>query len=52
MLMADPVMNPLTAGAGMNSTNHPRRKRPIPNTMNPQIKATVVAIWGPDHTFG
>lgn len=34
------------AGAGMNSTIHPRRRRPMPSTIKPQNKATVVAIWG------
>lgn len=24
----------------------------MPRTMNPQRKATVVAIWGPSHLFG
>ncbi len=36
----------------MNSTSQPRRKRPMPNTMKPHMKATVVAICGPDQTFG
>lgn len=49
MLIAEPVMKPLTAGAGMNSTSHPMRKRPIPRTMNPVMKAKTVAIWGPEN---
>ena len=34
-MIAEPVMKPLTAGAGMNSTIHPSRKRPIPRTVKP-----------------
>lgn len=52
MLSADPVIKPLTAGAGMNSTSQPRWRRPIPRTMKPQMKATVVAICGPAHLSG
>jgi hypothetical protein len=52
IFIADPVINPLTAGVGMNSTSQPRRKRPIPSTINPQTKASVVAISGPDHLPG
>lgn len=52
MLMADPVIKPLTAGMGMNSTIQPSRKMPMPKTMKPQMKATVVAISGPLHTSG
>ena len=52
MLSADPVMKPLTAGAGMNSTSHPKRNRPMARTINPQMNATVVAICGCDHSSG
>ena len=52
MLMAEPVMKPLTAGAGMNSTSQPIRRRPTPRTMQPVKKANNVAISGPDHSFG
>ena len=52
MLIAEPVMKPLTAGVGMNSTIHPSLSRPIPRTIKPQMKATAVAIvWG-SHTSG
>ena len=48
----EPVMKPLTAGAGMNSTSQPIRSRPIRRTIKPQMKATVVAICGPSHSPG
>lgn len=47
ILMAEPVMKPLTAGMGMNSTSHPIRRRPMPSTMKPQMNASAVAIVGP-----
>lgn len=52
ILMAEPVIKPLTAGSGMNSTIHPRRSKPIPKTMKPQMKERVVAISGPVQTLG
>lgn len=52
MLMADPVIKPLTAGAGMNSTSHPNLSRPMPSTMKPQMNDRVVAICGPSHIPG
>lgn len=44
ILMAEPVIKPLTAGSGMNSTIHPILNNPMPSTMKPQMKETVVAI--------
>lgn len=35
--MAEPVMKPLTAGAGMNSTIQPSRRSPMPRTMKPCV---------------
>jgi hypothetical protein len=52
MLIADPVMKPLTAGAGINSTIQPIRRMPMARTMNPHRNATFVAIKGPDHVLG
>lgn len=45
-------MKPLTAGAGMNSTNHPKRNSPSPRTMNPHRNDKVVAIVGASQTPG
>ena len=52
MLRAEPVMKPLTAGKGMNSTSQPRRRSPSPRTIEPVKKAKTVAIWGPVHSPG
>lgn len=52
MLMAEPVMKPLTAGAGMNSTSQPILKSPIARTMKPQMKASVVAMSDACHLSG
>lgn len=48
MVTAEPVMNPATAGVGMNSTIQPIRKRPIPRVIKPQMKESVTAICGED----
>ena len=47
ILIAEPVMKPVTAGCGMNSTSQPRRRRPSPRTMKPQRSDRVVAIICP-----
>jgi DNA-directed RNA polymerase subunit L len=52
MLIADPVMKPLTAGAGINSTIQPIRRRPMARMMNPDRNARFVAIVGLDHVLG
>lgn len=52
MVMAEPVMKPLMAGAGMNSTSQPILKSPIARTIIPQVNASVVAMSGPDHLPG
>jgi hypothetical protein len=44
MLRAEPVMKPLIAGKGINSTIQPRRRRPTPRTIKPVKKAKTVAI--------
>ena len=47
ILMAEPVIKPLIAGAGINSTIQPILRRPIPSTMKPHMKETAVAMtWG------
>ena len=44
ILIAEPVMKPLIAGARMNLTIHPSRRRPIPSTMKSQRKVMVVSL--------
>lgn len=36
----------------MNSTSQPILSKPMPKTMKPQMKATVVAICGAGHWLG
>jgi hypothetical protein len=52
MLIADPVMKPLTAGAGINSTIQPMCRMPMARTMNPHRNARFVAMRGLDHLSG
>jgi hypothetical protein len=52
ILIALPVMKPLTAGAGMNSTTQPILSMPTAKVMKPQMNPRVVAICGLDHRFG
>ena len=37
MLNAEPVMNPMTAGMEINSKMNPKRNKPIPRAIPPQI---------------
>jgi hypothetical protein len=50
IVMAEPVMKPATAGVGINSTIQPMRKRPIPRTIKPHMKARVMAICTLSHS--
>jgi hypothetical protein len=52
IVKAEPVMKPLTAGAGMNSTSHPSLKRPKPKVINPVITARLDAMTCPSQTPG
>jgi hypothetical protein len=52
ILIALPVMNPLTAGAGMNSTIQPILSKPTPRTIQPQMKPIAVPICGAVHLCG
>ena len=44
IVRADPVMKPLTAGAGINSTSHPKRSKPTPKVIIPHKNARADAI--------
>ena len=46
MLNAEPVMNPMTAGIEINSKMNPKRNKPIPRAIPPQINDKNVAISG------
>jgi len=52
IVIAEPDMKPLTAGAGMNSTSQPILSMPIPRVMKPVMKASELAISGGVHTPG
>jgi hypothetical protein len=52
MLMADPVIKPVIAGAGMNSTTQPMRRIPMPRATNPHKNARLVAISEADQVLG
>ena len=51
-MKAEPVMKPLTAGAGINSTSHPILRSPIAKMINPDIAAILDATSGPVQTPG
>lgn len=53
IVMAEPVMKPLMAGAGINSTSHPIRRSPMPRTTKPCADMLDISDMGnEDETHG